>query len=163
MNVFLLLLHFYTIKLILTQLLRRFPSAVLNKPSPQPPVILSEVLSVGACLRLLSPPAAPPPHPWLTLSLIPPWTPSRDASCSKTSLCILVDDNDCVVGHDTKYNCDLVKLVVKENYEEVENKFLQWQDFLEVFRDPSDFAGVKNAAQRKLLDELGIPSERCPS
>ncbi|GBG60898.1 hypothetical protein CBR_g16018 [Chara braunii] len=40
--------------------------------------------------------------------------------------CILVDENDNVIGHDSKYNC------------------------------------VRNAAQRKLLDELGIKPEQIP-
>nr|AEV89962.1 isopentenyl-diphosphate isomerase [Humulus lupulus] len=134
--------------------------------------------------------------------------------------CILVDENDRVVGHDTKYNCHLMEKIEKENllhrafsvflfnskyelllqqrsatkvtfplvwtntccshplYRESEliaeealgNIFLQSRYLAihsKLMSSKSDYylfksPGARNAAQRKLLDELGIPAEDVP-
>ncbi|CAN0859638.1 Isopentenyl-diphosphate Delta-isomerase II [Linum grandiflorum] len=136
--------------------------------------------------------------------------------------CILVDENDQVVGHDSKYNCHLWENIVKGNalhrafsvflFNSKYELLLQQRSATKVtfplvwtntccshplFREPElideeslgmyivcyeainfiadalnnkdkSFAttcvilGVRNAAQRKLLDELGIPAEDVP-
>ncbi|KAI3724187.1 hypothetical protein L2E82_35955 [Cichorium intybus] len=105
--------------------------------------------------------------------------------------CILVDENDNVLGHDTKYNCHLMEKIEKENllhrafsvflfnskYElllqqrsETKVTFpLVWTNTCcshPLYREseliPENALGVRNAAQRKLLDELGIPAEDVP-
>ncbi|XP_078441083.1 isopentenyl-diphosphate Delta-isomerase I-like isoform X2 [Wolffia australiana] len=105
--------------------------------------------------------------------------------------CILVDENDNVVGHNTKYNCHLMETINAGNalhrafsvflfnskYElllqqrsETKVTFpLVWTNTCcshPLYRESElieeDFLGVRNAAQRKLLDELGIPAEQVP-
>ncbi|XP_023744610.1 isopentenyl-diphosphate Delta-isomerase I [Lactuca sativa] len=105
--------------------------------------------------------------------------------------CILVDENDNVLGHDTKYNCHLMEKIEKDNllhrafsvflfnskYElllqqrsETKVTFpLVWTNTCcshPLYREseliPENALGVRNAAQRKLLDELGIPAEDVP-
>ncbi|CAA0814351.1 Isopentenyl-diphosphate Delta-isomerase I-chloroplastic [Striga hermonthica] len=105
--------------------------------------------------------------------------------------CILVDENDCVVGHDTKYNCHLMEKIESENllhrafsvflFNSKHELLLQQRSATKVtfpmvwtntccshplYRESElieeNALGVKNAAQRKLLDELGIPSEDIP-
>uniref|UniRef100_A0A7C9D4U7 isopentenyl-diphosphate Delta-isomerase n=1 Tax=Opuntia streptacantha TaxID=393608 RepID=A0A7C9D4U7_OPUST len=105
--------------------------------------------------------------------------------------CILVDERDNVIGHDTKYNCHLMEnieagkvlhrafsvFLFDSNYE----LLLQQRSVTKVtfplvwtntccshplYRESElieeDILGVKNAAQRKLLDELGITAEDVP-
>ncbi|XP_027087856.1 isopentenyl-diphosphate Delta-isomerase I [Coffea eugenioides] len=105
--------------------------------------------------------------------------------------CILVDENDRVVGHDTKYNCHLMEKIESENLLHrafsvflFNSKFellLQQRSATKVtfplvwtntccshplYRESElieeNVLGVRNAAQRKLLDELGIPAEDLP-
>ncbi|KVI07921.1 Isopentenyl-diphosphate delta-isomerase, type 1 [Cynara cardunculus var. scolymus] len=105
--------------------------------------------------------------------------------------CILVDENDNVVGHDTKYNCHLMEKIEKENllhrafsvflFNSKYELLLQQRSATKVtfplvwtntccshplYRETElikeDSLGVRNAAQRKLLDELGIPAEDVP-
>nr|AAF29973.1 isopentenyl pyrophosphate:dimethyllallyl pyrophosphate isomerase [Adonis aestivalis var. palaestina] len=105
--------------------------------------------------------------------------------------CILVDENDKVVGHDSKYNCHLMEKIEAENllhrafsvflFNSKYELLLQQRSATKVtfplvwtntccshplFRDSElieeNFLGVRNAAQRKLLDELGIPAEDVP-
>ncbi|GFZ14532.1 isopentenyl diphosphate isomerase 1 [Actinidia rufa] len=123
--------------------------------------------------------------------------------------CILVDENDCVVGHDTKYNCHLMEKIESENllhrafsvflfnskYELLLQSYPQWElpatkewmrcgeEHLQRLASnnvlfsclalvinyliPTETTAtlsecVRNAAQRKLLDELGIPAEDVP-
>ncbi|KAL2555436.1 Isopentenyl-diphosphate Delta-isomerase I [Forsythia ovata] len=105
--------------------------------------------------------------------------------------CILVDENDEVVGHDTKYNCHLMEKIESENllhrafsvflFNSKYELLLQQRSATKVtfplvwtntccshplFRESElleeHALGVRNAAQRKLLDELGIPSEDIP-
>ncbi|XP_051119810.1 isopentenyl-diphosphate Delta-isomerase I-like [Andrographis paniculata] len=105
--------------------------------------------------------------------------------------CILVDENDRVIGHDTKYNCHLMEKIESENllhrafsvflFNSKHELLLQQRSATKVtfplvwtntccshplFRDSEliedDALGVRNAAQRKLLDELGIPGEDLP-
>ncbi|GMY13928.1 isopentenyl-diphosphate Delta-isomerase I [Fagus crenata] len=105
--------------------------------------------------------------------------------------CILVDENDRVVGHDTKYNCHLWEKVESGNmlhrafsvflFNSKYELLLQQRSATKVtfplvwtntccshplFRDSElieeNVLGVRNAAQRKLLDELGIPAEDVP-
>nr|AHA15362.1 isopentenyl diphosphate isomerase type 1 [Taraxacum kok-saghyz] len=105
--------------------------------------------------------------------------------------CILVDENDNVVGHDTKYNCHLMEKIEKENllhrafsvflFNSKYELLLQQRSATKVtfplvwtntccshplYRESELIAentlGVRNAAQRKLLDELGIPAEHVP-
>ncbi|CAN1187036.1 Isopentenyl-diphosphate Delta-isomerase II [Linum perenne] len=105
--------------------------------------------------------------------------------------CILVDENDQVVGHDSKYNCHLWENIVKGNalhrafsvflFNSKYELLLQQRSATKVtfplvwtntccshplFREPElineESLGVRNAAQRKLLDELGIPAEDLP-
>ncbi|PON64724.1 Isopentenyl-diphosphate delta-isomerase, type [Parasponia andersonii] len=105
--------------------------------------------------------------------------------------CILVDENDRVVGHDTKYNCHLMEKIEKENllhrafsvflFNSKYELLLQQRSATKVtfplvwtntccshplYRESElideDSLGVRNAAQRKLLDELGIPAEDVP-
>ncbi|OIT06547.1 PREDICTED: isopentenyl-diphosphate Delta-isomerase I-like [Nicotiana attenuata] len=105
--------------------------------------------------------------------------------------CILVDENDRVVGHDTKYNCHLMEKIEAENllhrafsvflFNSKYELLLQQRSATKVtfplvwtntccshplYRDSElieeNALGVRNAAQRKLLDELGIPAEDVP-
>ncbi|XP_019194619.1 PREDICTED: isopentenyl-diphosphate Delta-isomerase I-like [Ipomoea nil] len=105
--------------------------------------------------------------------------------------CILVDENDRVVGHDTKYNCHLMEKIESENllhrafsvflFNSNYELLLQQRSATKVtfplvwtntccshplYRDSElieeNALGVRNAAQRKLLDELGIPAEDVP-
>ncbi|XP_049390784.1 isopentenyl-diphosphate Delta-isomerase I-like [Solanum stenotomum] len=105
--------------------------------------------------------------------------------------CILVDENDHVVGHDTKYNCHLMEKIEAENllhrafsvflFNSKYELLLQQRSATKVtfplvwtntccshplYRESElieeNALGVRNAAQRKLLDELGIPAEDVP-
>ncbi|KAI3517857.1 hypothetical protein L1887_17078 [Cichorium endivia] len=105
--------------------------------------------------------------------------------------CILVDENDKVVGHDTKYNCHLMEKIEKGNmlhrafsvflFNSKYELLLQQRSATKVtfplvwtntccshplYRETElideNALGVRNAAQRKLLDELGIPAEDVP-
>ncbi|XP_052203739.1 isopentenyl-diphosphate Delta-isomerase I [Diospyros lotus] len=105
--------------------------------------------------------------------------------------CILVDENDRVVGHDTKYNCHLMQKIESENllhrafsvflFNSKYELLLQQRSATKVtfplvwtntccshplYRESEliedNYLGVRNAAQRKLLDELGIPAEDVP-
>ncbi|KAJ0971923.1 hypothetical protein J5N97_019882 [Dioscorea zingiberensis] len=105
--------------------------------------------------------------------------------------CILVDEQDRVVGHESKYNCHLMEKIEAENllhrafsvflfnskYElllqqrsETKVTFpLVWTNTCcshPLYRESElieeNSLGVRNAAQRKLLDELGIPPEDLP-
>lgn len=105
--------------------------------------------------------------------------------------CILVDESDNVVGHDTKYNCHLMEnidtgkalhrafsvFLFNSKYEMLLQQRsatkvtfpLVWTNTCcshPLYREseliPEDVLGVRNAAQRKLLDELGIPAEDVP-
>lgn len=105
--------------------------------------------------------------------------------------CILVDENDNVVGHDSKYNCHLMEKIEAENllhrafsvflFNSRNELLLQKRSATKVtfplvwtntccshplYRDSEliaeDNLGVRNAAQRKLFDELGIVAEDAP-
>lgn len=105
--------------------------------------------------------------------------------------CILVDENDRVVGHDNKYNCHLMEKIEKDNllhrafsvflFNSKYELLLQQRSGTKVtfplvwtntccshplYRESElieeEYLGVRNAAQRKLLDELGIPAEDVP-
>lgn len=105
--------------------------------------------------------------------------------------CILVDENDRVVGHDTKYNCHLweniesghflhrafsvflfnskYELLLQQRSGTKVTFPLVWTNTCcshPLYRDSElieeNILGVRNAAQRKLLDELGIPAEDVP-
>ncbi|KAE8668603.1 Isopentenyl-diphosphate Delta-isomerase II [Hibiscus syriacus] len=105
--------------------------------------------------------------------------------------CILVDESDNVVGHESKYNCHLwEKILTGKMLHRAFSVFLfntKYELLLQqrsatkvtfplvwtntccshpLYRE-SEFIGenhlgVRNAAQRKLLDELGIPAEDVP-
>ncbi|RWR87209.1 isopentenyl-diphosphate Delta-isomerase I [Cinnamomum micranthum f. kanehirae] len=106
--------------------------------------------------------------------------------------CILVDEKDTVIGHDSKYNCHLMEKIESENllhrafsiflFNSKYELLLQQRSatkvtFPEVWTNTccshplyreselieENFLGVKNAAQRKLFDELGIPAEGLPT
>nr|ADZ57065.1 isopentenyl pyrophosphate:dimethylallyl pyrophosphate isomerase [Mentha x piperita] len=105
--------------------------------------------------------------------------------------CILVDENDRVVGHDTKYNCHLMEKIDSENLlHRAFSVFLFNSDYELLLQQRSatkvtfplvwtntccshplyredelieeDALGVRNAAQRKLFDELGILAHHLP-
>ncbi|KAI0492739.1 hypothetical protein KFK09_027015 [Dendrobium nobile] len=105
--------------------------------------------------------------------------------------CILVDEHDNVVGHESKYNCHLMEKIEKENllhrafsvflFNSKYELLLQQRSATKVtfplvwtntccshplYRESEliqeNFLGVRNASQRKLLDELGIPPEDLP-
>nr|WBU15642.1 isopentenyl-diphosphate delta-isomerase [Elsholtzia bodinieri] len=105
--------------------------------------------------------------------------------------CILVDENDRVVGHESKYNCHLMEKIESLNllhrafsvflFNSKYELLLQQRSTTKVtfplvwtntccshplYRDSElieeNALGVRNAAQRKLLDELGIPAEDVP-
>ncbi|RDX78909.1 Isopentenyl-diphosphate Delta-isomerase II, partial [Mucuna pruriens] len=105
--------------------------------------------------------------------------------------CILVDENDQVVGHDSKYNCHLMEKIEADNllhrafsvflFNSKYELLLQQRSATKVtfplvwtntccshplYRESElieeNALGVRNAAQRKLLDELGIPAEDVP-
>nr|Q39472.2 RecName: Full=Isopentenyl-diphosphate Delta-isomerase I; AltName: Full=Isopentenyl pyrophosphate isomerase I; Short=IPP isomerase I [Clarkia breweri] len=105
--------------------------------------------------------------------------------------CILVDENDKVVGHESKYNCHLMEKIESENllhrafsvflFNSKYELLLQQRSATKVtfplvwtntccshplYRESElideNCLGVRNAAQRKLLDELGIPAEDLP-
>ncbi|CAM6102711.1 unnamed protein product [Calypogeia fissa] len=105
--------------------------------------------------------------------------------------CILVDEKDNVVGHDSKYNCHLMEKIEAENllhrafsvflFNSKNELLLQKRSGTKVtfplvwtntccshplYRDSElikeDNLGVRNAAQRKLFDELGIKAHDAP-
>ncbi|KAF8015387.1 hypothetical protein BT93_H1021 [Corymbia citriodora subsp. variegata] len=105
--------------------------------------------------------------------------------------CILVDENDQVVGHESKYNCHLMEKIEKEHmlhrafsvflFNSKYELLLQQRSATKVtfplvwtnaccshplYRESElineNALGIRNAAQRKLLDELGIPAEDVP-
>ncbi|XP_068665168.1 isopentenyl-diphosphate Delta-isomerase I [Aristolochia californica] len=105
--------------------------------------------------------------------------------------CILVDEQDIVIGHDSKYNCHLMEKIDSENllhrafsvflFNTKYELLLQQRSATKVtfplvwtntccshplYRESElieeNYLGVRNAAQRKLLDELGIPPEELP-
>jgi len=105
--------------------------------------------------------------------------------------CILVDEQDNVVGHESKYNCHLMEKIESENllhrafsvflFNSKYELLLQQRSATKVtfplvwtntccshplYRESEliqeNYLGVRNAAQRKLLDELGIPAEDAP-
>nr|AHN91472.1 isopentenyl diphosphate isomerase [Dendrobium officinale] len=105
--------------------------------------------------------------------------------------CILVDEHDNVIGHESKYNCHLMEKIEKENllhrafsvflFNSKYELLLQQRSATKVtfplvwtntccshplYRESEliqeNFLGVRNASQRKLLDELGIPPEDLP-
>uniref|UniRef100_A0A803KMQ0 isopentenyl-diphosphate Delta-isomerase n=2 Tax=Chenopodium quinoa TaxID=63459 RepID=A0A803KMQ0_CHEQI len=105
--------------------------------------------------------------------------------------CILVDESDNVIGHDSKYNCHLMETInagkalhrafsvflFNSKYELLLQQRsatkvtfpLVWTNTCcshPLYRESElikeDVLGVRNAAQRKLLDELGIPAEDVP-
>ncbi|KAL3630909.1 rRNA processing protein [Castilleja foliolosa] len=105
--------------------------------------------------------------------------------------CILVDENDRVVGHDSKYNCHLMEKIENENllhrafsvflFNSKYELLLQQRSATKVtfplvwtnaccshplYRDSElieeNALGVRNAAQRKLFDELGISADDVP-
>ncbi|KAJ4969197.1 hypothetical protein NE237_015898 [Protea cynaroides] len=105
--------------------------------------------------------------------------------------CILVDQNDKVVGHDSKYNCHLMEKIESENllhrafsvflFNSKYELLLQQRSATKVtfplvwtntccshplYRESElieeNHLGVRNAAQRKLLDELGIAASDVP-
>ncbi|KAK9141135.1 hypothetical protein Scep_010816 [Stephania cephalantha] len=106
-------------------------------------------------------------------------------------ICILVDETDKVVGHDSKYNCHLMEKIEAENllhrafsvflFNSKYELLLQQRSATKVtfplvwtntccshplYRESElieeNYLGVRNAAQRKLLDELGIKAEDVP-
>ncbi|XP_042498822.1 isopentenyl-diphosphate Delta-isomerase I [Macadamia integrifolia] len=105
--------------------------------------------------------------------------------------CILVDENDNVVGHDSKYNCHLMEKIESENllhrafsvflFNSKHELLLQQRSATKVtfplvwtntccshplYRESElikeNHLGVRNAAQRKLFDELGIDASDVP-
>ncbi|GBG88913.1 hypothetical protein CBR_g48525 [Chara braunii] len=105
--------------------------------------------------------------------------------------CILVDENDNVIGHDSKYNCHLMEKIDGDNllhrafsiflFNSQNELLLQKRAGTKVtfplawtntccshplYRESEliteNHLGVRNAAQRKLLDELGIKPEQIP-
>ncbi|XXG49589.1 hypothetical protein AAC387_Pa02g3731 [Persea americana] len=105
--------------------------------------------------------------------------------------CILVDEEDRVIGHDSKYNCHLMEIIESKNllhrafsvflFNSKHELLLQQRSATKVtfpkvwtntccshplYRESElieeNFLGVRNAAQRKLFDELGIPAEDLP-
>ncbi|BBN07057.1 isopentenyl-diphosphate Delta-isomerase [Marchantia polymorpha subsp. ruderalis] len=105
--------------------------------------------------------------------------------------CILVDEQDNVVGHDSKYNCHLMEKIEKDNllhrafsvflFNSKNELLLQKRSATKVtfpqvwtntccshplYRDSElikeNNLGVRNAAQRKLFDELGIEAKDAP-
>ncbi|CAK9856461.1 unnamed protein product [Sphagnum jensenii] len=105
--------------------------------------------------------------------------------------CILVDEKDNVVGHDSKYNCHLMEKIEAENllhrafsvflFNSKNELLLQKRSATKVtfplvwtntccshplYRESELIQegnlGVRNAAQRKLYDELGIVAEDAP-
>ncbi|KAE8711564.1 Isopentenyl-diphosphate Delta-isomerase II [Hibiscus syriacus] len=105
--------------------------------------------------------------------------------------CILVDESDNAVGHESKYNCHLweniltgkmlhrafsvflfntkYELLLQQRSATKVTFPLVWTNTCcshPLYREseliPENHLGVRNAAQRKLLDELGIPAEDVP-
>jgi len=105
--------------------------------------------------------------------------------------CILVDEEDHVIGHDSKYNCHLMEKIESENllhrafsvflFNTKYELLLQQRSATKVtfplvwtntccshplYRESElieeNSLGVRNAAQRKLYDELGIAAEDVP-
>ncbi|TXG48802.1 hypothetical protein EZV62_024677 [Acer yangbiense] len=114
-----------------------------------------------------------------------------DDETVRVGRCILVDENDRVVGHENKYNCHLMEKIESLNllhrafsvflFNSKYELLLQQRSATKVtfplvwtntccshplYRESElideDALGVRNAAQRKLLDELGIPAEDVP-
>ncbi|KMZ66402.1 Isopentenyl-diphosphate Delta-isomerase 2 [Zostera marina] len=105
--------------------------------------------------------------------------------------CILVDELDRIVGHDSKYNCHLMEKIESENllhrafsvflFNSQYELLIQQRSATKVtfplvwtntccshplYRGSEliekDHLGVRNAAQRKLFDEVGIKAEEVP-
>ncbi|CAM8979780.1 hypothetical protein QQ045_000408 [Rhodiola kirilowii] len=105
--------------------------------------------------------------------------------------CILVDESDGVVGHESKYNCHLweniqtkhmlhrafsvflfnskYELLLQQRSKTKVTFPLVWTNTCcshPLYRESElideSYLGVRNAAQRKLLDELGIPAQDVP-
>ncbi|CAL9762855.1 unnamed protein product [Musa acuminata subsp. burmannicoides] len=105
--------------------------------------------------------------------------------------CILVDEHDNVIGHESKYNCHLMEKIESENllhrafsvflFNSKYELLLQQRSATKVtfplvwtntccshplYRESEliseNYLGARNAAQRKLSDELGIPAEDLP-
>ncbi|CAD6333814.1 unnamed protein product [Miscanthus lutarioriparius] len=105
--------------------------------------------------------------------------------------CILVDEQDNVIGHESKYNCHLMEKIEAGNalhrafsvflFNSKYELLLQQRSATKVtfplvwtntccshplYRESElieeNYAGVRNAAQRKLFDELGIVAEELP-
>ncbi|KAL2227890.1 isopentenyl-diphosphate Delta-isomerase I [Sesamum indicum] len=158
-----------------------FPlKSLLFKPTPTPPLFPS--------LRVSS------SHSSFTASPSTTADSAMDAVQRRLMFedeCILVDENDQVVGHDTKYNCHLMEKIQSENllhrafsvflFNSKYELLLQQRSSTKVtfplvwtntccshplFRDSElieeNALGVRNAAQRKLLDELGILADDVP-
>ncbi|RRT76163.1 hypothetical protein BHE74_00004784 [Ensete ventricosum] len=81
-------------------------------------------------------------------------------------VCILVDEHDNVIGHESKYNCHLMEKIESQNLlHRAFSVFLfnsKYELLLQVRVMSSLCDEFINAAQRKLLDELGIPAEDLP-
>ncbi|KAH9606750.1 hypothetical protein KSS87_009533 [Heliosperma pusillum] len=129
-----------------------------------------------------------------TMGGIPSFNSTMDAVQRKLMFedeCILVDESDNVVGHDTKFNCHLMdnidagkalhrafsvflfnlkyELLLQQRSATKITFPLVWTNtccshplYRECELILGDVLGVRNAAQRKLLDELGIQAEDVP-
>ncbi|GKV40159.1 hypothetical protein SLEP1_g47826 [Rubroshorea leprosula] len=140
------------------------------------------------------------PNPHLSFHSQPPFamgdTPDAGMDAVQRRLmfedeCILVDENDNVVGHESKYNCHLWEKIQSGNmlhrafsvflFNTKYELLLQQRSATKVtfplvwtntccshplYRESEliyeNSLGVRNAAQRKLLDELGIPAKDVP-
>ncbi|RWW64460.1 hypothetical protein BHE74_00028303 [Ensete ventricosum] len=76
--------------------------------------------------------------------------------------CILVDEQDNVVGHESKYNCHLMENIESRNVLHRAFSVFLFNSKYELLLQHLSLPGVRNAAQRKLFDELGIPAEDVP-
>ncbi|KAL3754576.1 hypothetical protein ACJRO7_001769 [Eucalyptus globulus] len=149
-------------------------------------------------LLLLRCPSPLPPRPSLSLCRSTAMADGADAGMDAVQRrlmfedeCILVDENDNVVGHESKYNCHLMEKIESLNllhrafsvflFNSKYELLLQQRSATKVtfplvwtntccshplYRESELIAenalGARNAAQRKLLDELGIPAEDVP-
>ncbi|XP_023520677.1 isopentenyl-diphosphate Delta-isomerase I-like isoform X1 [Cucurbita pepo subsp. pepo] len=149
-------------------------------------LLLSHSLSIFSLFFQSFPQIFPHFLPWQTHFSILAWTKSRSASCSTT-----MDENDRVVGHESKYNCHLMENIESKNwlhpafsvflFNSKYELLLQQRSATKVtfplvwtntccshplYRESElieeEALGARNAAQRKLLDELGIPAEDVP-
>ncbi|THF96013.1 hypothetical protein TEA_027278 [Camellia sinensis var. sinensis] len=120
------------------------PSILLTNPP-----IFTTTTSTSTRRRTFSPRSSSPSSAAMVDAAAAASDAGMDA-VQRRLMCILVDENDRVVGHDTKYNCHLMEKIESEN--------LLHRAF-SVFLFNSKYEGEKCCTKEAY--ELGIPAKMC--